>query len=108
MYLNANYLSQQHAKLFENSSDFNNFIQCLNSVSIITKFCGSLAQNCLQLDKDKNTVSTFSVIFINKYVVITIQKSSYVESFNFGQQRFVFAYLLLNISIKLTKLYFQN
>ena len=27
-YLNANYLLQQHAKLLENSSVFNTFIQC--------------------------------------------------------------------------------
>ena len=60
---------------------------------------GSLTQNCLQLDKDKSTVSIFSVILINKYVVITIQKSSYVESFSFGQQRFVFAHLFPDISI---------
>ena len=45
---------------------------------------GLLTHNCLQLEKDKSTVSKFSVILINKYVVITIQKSSYVESFSFG------------------------
>ena len=33
----------QHAKLFENSSDFNNVIRCLNSVSKITKFLGRIA-----------------------------------------------------------------
>ena len=52
---------------------------------------GSLTQDRLQLDKDKSTVSTFSVILVNEYVVITNQKSSYEESFSFGQQRFVFA-----------------
>ena len=51
---------------------------------------GSLTQNCLQLDKDKSIVSTFSVFLVNKYAVITAQKSSCVECFNFGQQRFVF------------------
>ena len=67
---------------------------------------GSLTQNFLQLDKDKSTVSTFSVILVKKYVVITTQKSSYEESFSFGQQRF--AYLFPDISIKLTKLHFQS
>ena len=69
---------------------------------------GSLAQNCLQLDKEKSTVSTFSVMLTKKYVVINIQKSRYVESFSFGQQRFVFVHVLPNISIKSTKLYFQS
>ena len=64
---------------------------------------GSLTQNCLQLYKDKSTVSTFSVILINKYTVITTQKSSCVESFGFGQQRFTFAHLFPDILIKLTK-----
>ena len=53
---------------------------------------GSLTQNLLQLDKNKNTVSTFSVILINKYAVITTQKSTYEESFRFGHQRFVSAH----------------
>ena len=35
----------------------------------------SLAQNCLQLDKDESIVSTFLVFSVDKYAVITIQKS---------------------------------
>ena len=66
---------------------------------------GSLAQNCLQLDTDKSTVSTFLVILINKFAVITTQKSSFVESFSFGQQKFVFAHLFPDISIKSRKLH---
>ena len=54
---------------------------------------GSLTQNCLQLDKDKSTVSIFSVFLAEKYAAITTQKRSYVGSFNFNQQRFVFAHL---------------
>ena len=69
---------------------------------------GSLTQNCLQLDKDKNTVSTFSVILIKNYAVITTQNSSYVEGFSFGQQRVIFAHLFSDISIKLRKLHFQS
>ena len=79
------------------------------------KFCiknhkvfGSVTQNCLQLEKDKSTVSTFFVILINKYAVVTTQKSSYVESFSFGWQRFVFAHLFPDNSIKSTKLHFQS
>ena len=64
---------------------------------------GSLTQNCLQLDKDKSALSTCSVILI-----ITIQKSSYVKSFSFGQQRFVFAHLFPDISMKSRKLHFQS
>ena len=41
------------------------------------------------IEKDKSIVSIFSVILGNKYTVITTQKSSYVENFTFGQQRFV-------------------
>ena len=47
-----------------------------------------LTQNGLQLDKDKSTVSTFLVILVHKYAVITTHKSSYMESFSFEQQRF--------------------
>ena len=72
------------------------------------KVFGSLTQNCLQLDKDKSTVFAFSVILVNKYAVITTQKSSNVESFSFGQERFVFAHLFPVISIKSTKLHFQS
>ena len=76
MYLSGNYLLQQHAKLFENSSVFNKlyskFEFCMENIEVF----GSLTKNCLQLDKDKSTVSTFSVISINKYAVITTEKSS--------------------------------
>ena len=37
-YLNVNYLLQQHGKLLEGSSHFNNFIQCLIYISKLTKF----------------------------------------------------------------------
>ena len=53
---------------------------CMENYEVL----GSLTQNCLQLDKDKSTLSTFSFILINKYAVITTQKSSYVESFSFS------------------------
>ena len=69
---------------------------------------GSLTQSCLPMDKDKSTVSTFSIILINKYAVITTQKSSYVETFSFEQQSFVFAHLFPGISIKSRKLHFQS
>ena len=69
---------------------------------------GSLTQNCLRLDKDKSTVSTFSVFLVDNYAVITTQKSSYVHCFNFSQQRYVFAYLFPDIAIKSTKLHFHN
>ena len=69
---------------------------------------GSLTQNRLQLDKDKSNVSTFSVILVKKYGIITIQKSSYEESSSFGQQRFVFAHLFSDISIKSNKLHLQS
>ena len=36
---------------------------------------GSLTQNRLQLDKDNNTVSTFSVILVNNYPVITTERA---------------------------------
>ena len=90
-YLNVNYLSQQHAKLLENSSDFNNFIQCL----ISGKVFGSLTQNCVQLAVQGKVwcPDTFSLFLVDKYAVITTQKSSYVECFSFGQQRFVLAHL---------------
>ena len=52
MYVNANYLLQQHATLFENSPDFNNFIQCLNSVLKSTKFW-VIDTELPALDKDK-------------------------------------------------------
>ena len=100
MFFNANYFLQQHAKVFENSSVFNKlypkFELCIENHEVF----GSLTQNYLQLDKDKSTVFTFSVILVNKYAVITTQKSSYVESFSFGQQRLVFAHLCPDISIK--------
>ena len=69
---------------------------------------GSLTRNYLQLCKDKITVFTLLVILINKYVVITIQRSSYVEGFSFGQERFVLAHLFPNISMKSTKLHLQS
>ena len=69
---------------------------------------GSLTQNCMQQDQDKSTVPTCSVILINKYAVITTQKSNYVGTFSFGWQRFVFAHLFPDISIKSRKLHFQN
>ena len=69
---------------------------------------GSLTQNCLQLDRDKKIVSTFSVFLVKKYAFITTQKSSCVECFKFGQHRFVFAHLFPDISIKSTKLHFQS
>ena len=68
----------------------------------------SLTQNYLQLDKDKSTVSTFSVILVNKYTAITTQKSSSEESFSFGLQRFVPTHLFPDISRKSTKLHFQS
>ena len=108
MYLNANYLLQQDEQLFENSCDFNNFIHCLNSVSKNHEVFESLTQNCQQLDKDKSTVSTFLVILINNYAVITTQKSSYVESSSFGQQRFVFAHPFPYISKKSRKFHFES
>ena len=46
---------------------------------------GSLTKNCLQLDKNKSTVSTFSVFEVYKPAVNTSQKSNYVECFNFRQ-----------------------
>ena len=96
--LNANYLLQQHAKLFETSSDFNNFIQCLNSISKITKFFGHRhIIACSWTRIIKSTASTFSDILMNKYAVITTQKSSCVS---FGQQRYVFAQIFPDISIK--------
>ena len=61
-----------------------------------------------ELPKDKSIVSTFSVFLVNKYAVITNQKNSYVECFSFRQQKFVFADIFPDISIKLTKLYFQS
>ena len=42
---------------------------------------GSLTQNCLQLDKDKSIVSTFSVFLVDNYAVSTTQKGSYLECF---------------------------
>ena len=78
MYLNANYLLQQHVKLFESSFDFNNFIQfCIENHEVF----GSLTQKCLQLDKDKSTVSTFEVILINKNAVYYHSKEQLCEKF---------------------------
>ena len=37
---------------------------------------GSLTKNCLQLDKNKTIVSTFSVSVVYKSVVSTIQKNN--------------------------------
>ena len=72
------------------------------------KIFGSLTQNGLQLDKEKSTVSTFSVILVNKFAVITTQKSSYKESFSFGQQGFLLPHLFPDISIKSTKIAFPE
>ena len=69
------------------------------------KVLGSLTQNCLQLDKDKGIVSTFSVVLVDKYAVITTQKSSYVECFNFSQQRFI-SISYISIKSVLTELVF--
>ena len=86
-------------------------------ISLMTKFdvsienyevFGSLTQNCLELEKVKSIVSTFSVILVDKYAVATTQTSSYVKCFSFCIQRFVFAHLFTDISIKSTKLHFQS
>ena len=54
-------------------------------------------------------MSTFSIFVVYKSAVSTIQKSNHVECFNLRQWRFVFAYLLPDISIKSAKLHnFQN
>ena len=70
----------------------------------------SLTQNCLQLEKDKKYRVHIFGYLINIYAVITTQNSSYVESFSFGQQRFVFvfAHLFPDISIKSRKLHFHS
>ena len=68
----------------------------------------SLTKNCPKLDKNKSTVSRFSVFVVYKSAVSTVQKSNYVGCFNFRQWKLVFASLFLDISIKLTKLHFQS
>ena len=50
----------------------------------------------------------FSVFLLDKYAVVTTHKSSYGECFNFSQQRFVFAHLFPDVSIKLTKFHFHS
>ena len=69
---------------------------------------GSLTQNCLQLYKDKSTASTFSVILTNKYVVITIQKISYVESFSFdqGKGEYLQCYVGVSGDVPFSRVYF--
>ena len=69
---------------------------------------GSLTKNCPKLDKNKSTVSRFSVIVVYKSAVSTVQKSNYVGCFNFRQLMLVFAHLFLDILIKSTKLHFQS
>ena len=46
---------------------------------------GSLTKNCPKLDKNKSTVSRFSVFLIYKSAVSTVQKSNYAGCFNFRQ-----------------------
>ena len=69
---------------------------------------GILTKNCLYLDKNKSTVSTFSVCVVYESAVSTIQKSNYVGCFNLRQWMFVFAHLFPDISIKSTNFYFQS
>ena len=69
---------------------------------------GSFTQNFLHLDKDKSTVSTFSVFLVDNYAVITTQTSSFVHCSNFSQQRFVLVHLFPDIAIKSTQLHFHN
>ena len=68
----------------------------------------SLSKNCPKLDKNKSIVSRFSVFVVYKSAVSTVQKRNYVGCFNFRQWMFVFAHLCSDISIKSTKLHFQN
>ena len=58
----------------------------------------SLRKNCLELDKNKSIVSTFSVFVVYKAAVTTIIKSNYVGCFNLRQWMFVFGHLFPDIS----------
>ena len=69
---------------------------------------GPLTKNCPKLDKNKRTVSRFSVLVVYKSTVSTVQKSNYVRCFNFFSECFYFAHLSPDISIKLTKLHFES
>ena len=66
---------------------------------------GSLTQNCLQLDKDKSTVYTSSVVFDQQICSYYHSKEQLSEKF---KQRFAFAHLFPDISIKPRKLHFQS
>ena len=46
---------------------------------------GPLTKNCPKLDKNKTIESRLSVFVVYKSVVSTVQKSNYVECFNFRQ-----------------------
>ena len=46
---------------------------------------GSLMKNCLQLNKDKSIVSTFSVSVVHKSAASSIKKGNDVECFNLLQ-----------------------
>ena len=46
---------------------------------------GSLTKTCPEMDKNKSTVSRFSVFVVYKSAVSTVQKSNYVGCFNFRQ-----------------------
>ena len=46
---------------------------------------GPLIKNCLKPDKYRSKVSRFTVFVVYKSAVSTIQKSNYVECFNFRQ-----------------------
>ena len=82
-------------------------IHLILTISFI-KFCienhevsGSLTQKCLQLYRDKGTLSTFSVISVNKYVVIITQNEQQHGKFKFWSAKVcICTSTLPDISIK--------
>ena len=48
---------------------------------------GSLTKNCPKLDKNKSTVSRFSVFVVYRSAVSTVQKSNYVGLLKFLETR---------------------